>query len=63
MEQDKTFRLTSATIHKRHPTPVILNRELACLKHMFTFACKGLLVLPGGVPKENPVTSVEILDE
>ena len=40
-----------------------MNRELACLKHMFNVARKGLIELKGGVPAENPVSAVTLLDE
>jgi integrase len=41
-------------------TPASINRELACLKRMFNVARKGLIVLKGGVPPENPVASVSL---
>lgn len=63
VERYKTQRLASTTIHGRHPTPATLNRELACLKHMFSVARKGLIDLKGGVPTENPVSAVKFLDE
>ena len=37
--------------------------KLACLKAMFNVARKGLLHLPGGVPNDNPVSSVKFFDE
>jgi integrase len=47
----------------RHPKPAIVNRELACLRSMFNVARKGLVLLPGGTPNENPVSRVKFLDE
>jgi hypothetical protein len=41
----------------------VINRKLACLKVMFNVAREGLLYLPGGVPNENPVSSVQFFDE
>jgi integrase len=46
-----------------HPKPATINRELACLKAMFNVARKGLLHLPGGLPNDNPVSSVKFFDE
>jgi hypothetical protein len=40
-----------------------LNRELACLKHMFNIPRKGLIELKGGMPSENPVSAIAFLDE
>jgi integrase len=63
VERYKAFRMASKTIYGRRPTPAILNRELACLKHMFNVVRKGLIELKGGVPTENPVSAVEFLEE
>jgi integrase len=63
IEHYKTLRMASTTIHGRHPRPATLNRELACLKHMFNVARKGLIELKGGVPPDNPMSPVEFLDE
>jgi hypothetical protein len=49
--------MASKTIYGRRPTPAMLNRELACLKHMFTMARKGLIELKGGTATENPVSA------
>jgi integrase len=54
--------MASKTIYRRLPTPATLNRELACLKHMFNVACKGLIELKGGLLHENPVSAVEFLE-
>jgi integrase len=40
-----------------------INRELAWLKRMFNVAQKGLIVLKGGIPAENPVASVTLARE
>jgi integrase len=63
VERYKTLRMDSKTIHKRRPMPATVNRELACLKHMFNVARKGLIELKSGVPVENPVSAVNFLDE
>jgi integrase len=63
IEHYKTLRRASTTMYGRPPTPATLNRELACLKHMFNVARKGLLQLPGGLPSENSVSAVKFLDE
>jgi hypothetical protein len=55
--------MAGTTIHGRRPRPATLNRELACLKHMFNVARKGLIELKGGVPADNPVSPVKFLDE
>jgi integrase len=47
----------------RNPKPATVNRELACLRSMFNVARKGLVRLPGGLPSENPVSSVKFLEE
>jgi len=58
VEQYRAWRY--ATISRRgHPmTPASVNRELACLKRMFNVAWKGLIVLKGGAPAENPMAMV-----
>jgi integrase len=60
IEQYRAWR--RATISRRG-TPVStasINRELACLKRMFSVALKGLIVLKGGVPRENPAVLVRL---
>jgi integrase len=37
-----------------------VNRELACLKRMFSVAYKGLITLKGGLPAQNPVAAVSL---
>jgi hypothetical protein len=63
IEHYKTLRQSSTTIYGRPPTPATLNRELACLKHMFNVARKGLLQLPGELPSENPMCVIKFFDE
>jgi hypothetical protein len=63
VERYKAFRMASKTIYGGRPTPATLNRELACLKHMFNVARKGLIELKGGALTENPVSTVEFLEE
>ncbi len=63
IEHYKTLRQSSTTMYGRPPTPATLNRELACLKHMFIVARKGLLQLPGGLPSENPASAIKFFDE
>lgn len=63
IERYKTLRLTSISRHGRHLRPATVNRELACLKHMFNVARKGLVPLAGGRPAENPVSAIRFLDE
>jgi integrase len=63
IERFKNWRLASISRHGRPPKPATVNRELACLKHMFNVGRRGLEHLPGGVPAENPVSTVKFLDE
>jgi integrase len=63
IERYKAWRLASISRHGRHPRPATVNRELACLKHMFNVARKGLIELKCGIPSENPVSAVAFLDE
>jgi integrase len=60
VEQYRAWR--QSTISRLgHPVkPATINRELACLRHMFNVAIKGLLVLKGGVPTVNPVTAAKM---
>jgi integrase len=60
IEQYRSWRRESVSRRGQAPTPATLNRELACLKRMFTVAIKGLLVLKGGVPASNPAVSVSL---
>jgi hypothetical protein len=45
IERYQTGRLASMSRHDRHLRPGTVNRELACLKHMFNVARKGLIEL------------------
>jgi integrase len=60
VEQYRTWR--QSTISRLgHPVkPATINRELACLRHMFNVAINGVLVLKGGVPIVNPVTAAKM---
>ena len=60
IEQYRAWRREAISRRGRPVTPACINRELACLKRMFNVARKGLIVLKGGVPAENPVTSVSL---
>jgi len=60
IEQYRAWHRGSVSRRGQAPTPATLNRELACLKRMFTVAIKGLLVLKGGVPRENPAAPVNL---
>jgi integrase len=55
-------RLAKSTISRRKQLVSVatVNRELACLKHMSTVACKGLIVLKGGVPAQSPIATVSL---
>jgi integrase len=63
IERYKGWRLASISARGGPPRPATINRELACLKHMFTLAHKGVLHLPGGVPAENPLRAIKLLEE
>jgi integrase len=60
IEQYRTSRRATASRRGRCLTTASINRELTCLKRMFNVARKGLIVLQGGVPLENPVSSVSL---
>jgi hypothetical protein len=55
--------MAGSSIYGRPPAPATLNRELACLKHMFSVARKGRIHLPSSALNENRVSSVKFLDE
>jgi integrase len=63
LKRYKTLRPASIDSHGHYPKPATINRELACLKAMFNVACKGLLYLPGGMPNDNPLSSVKFFEE
>jgi integrase len=58
VEQYRTWRRATISRHHRPIRPATVNRELECLKRMFNVARRGLLVLKGGAPAENPVAFV-----
>jgi integrase len=58
VEQYRTWRRATISRHHRLIRPSTVNRELECLKRMFNVARRGLMVLKGGVPSENPVAFV-----
>jgi integrase len=60
IEQYRAWRREGVSRRGRSLTPTSVNRELACLKRMFTVVIKGLLVLKGGVPRENPGAPVSL---
>jgi integrase len=60
IEQYRAWRREGISRRGRPLTPASVNREMACLKRMFTVAIKGLLVLEGGVSRENPAAPVSL---
>jgi integrase len=58
VEQYRAWRRATISRHHRPIKPATVNRELECLKRMFNVARRGLLVLKGGAPAENPVAFV-----
>jgi hypothetical protein len=50
VERYKAFRMAGKTIYEHRLTSSTVNQELACLKHMFHVARKGLSELKRGVP-------------
>lgn len=58
VEQYRAWRRATVSRHHRPIRPATVNRELECLKRMFNVARRGLLVLKGGAPAENPVAFV-----
>jgi integrase len=60
IEQYRAWRREGVSRRGRSLTPASLNRKPACLKRMFTVAIKGLLVLKGGVPRENHAAPVSL---
>jgi integrase len=63
IEQYRARRRNTVSRKGEPMTPASINRELACLKRMFNVARKGLIVLKGGVPTDNPVSSVSLARE
>jgi integrase len=60
IEQYRAWRRETISRRGRPITPASINRELACLKRMFSVGRKGLITLKGGVPAENPVAAVSL---
>jgi integrase len=58
--QYRDSRRSTISRRKRPVSVATVNRELACLKRMFTVASKGLIVLKGGVPAQNPIANVSL---
>jgi integrase len=58
IEQYRTWRRATISRRGRPVTPASINRELACLKRMFNVARRGLIVLRGGGPQDNPMISI-----
>jgi integrase len=58
VEQYQAWRRATISRHHRPIKPATVNRELECLKRMFTVARRGLLVLKGGVPIESRIAFV-----
>jgi integrase len=58
IEQYRSWRKDTISRRGKPATPATINRELACLKRMFSVARKGLILLKGGVPQDNPMASI-----
>jgi len=63
VEQYRAWRKSTLSVRQRPIAPSTINRELSCLKRMFAVACKGLRVLPGGIPPTNPLQHVSLEPE
>jgi integrase len=63
IEQYRAWRYATRSRRGRPLTPATVNRELACLKRMFSVAMKGLIVLKGGLPRANPAAAVSLARE
>jgi integrase len=60
VEQYRDWRKATITRRKRLVTVATVNRELATLRRMFNVARRGLIVLKGGVPPDNPMAMVTL---
>jgi integrase len=60
IEQYRTWRRATISRRGKPVSTASINRELACLKRMFSVALKGLIVLKGGVPATNPAAMVSL---
>jgi hypothetical protein len=58
--QYRDWRRSTISWRKRPVSVATVNRELACLKRMFSVAKKGLIALKGGVPAQNPLANVSL---
>jgi integrase len=58
--QYRDWRRSTISRRKRPVSAATVNRELASLKRMINVACKGLIVLKGGVPAQNPIANVSL---
>jgi integrase len=58
--QYRDWRRSTISRRKRPVSVATVNRELACLTRMFSVASKGLIVLKGGVPAQNPIANVSL---
>jgi integrase len=63
IEQYRAWRRETISRRGRPLTPACINRELACLKRMFNVGRKGLMVLKGGIPQDNPMAMVSFARE
>jgi integrase len=57
VSQYQAHRRASLSRFGRPVKPATINRELAILRGMFNVAQRGVLLLKGGVPQQNPVAS------
>jgi integrase len=60
IEQYRAWRKATISRRGQPVMPATINRELACLKRMFSVARKGLILLKGGVPATNPMAMVSL---
>ncbi len=60
IEQYRSWRKDTISRRGKPVTPATINRELACLKRMFSVARKGLIPLKGGLPQDNPMASINM---
>jgi hypothetical protein len=60
IEQYRSWRKDTISRRGKPVTPATINRELACLKCMFSVARKGLIPLKGGLPQDNPMASINM---
>jgi integrase len=60
IEQYRSWRKDTISRRGKPVTPATINRELACLKRMYSVARKGLILLKGGAPQDNPMASINM---